>query len=230
MLFLKKLHNTFRCNIALALDPSERESFKESAKALKLKTGQLIFEEGDSAGFVCLIDAGHAKVFRSSPLGDVVTVAIRKAGDLIGVAEVLSDTSRLCSAECLDNCELWKMDSRTFVKMLHSTGSLAVKVATSMGTRLREAETTIMNLVTLEVDRRLARLLISLAEKGLTPGEEGMRIDMRLKHSELAEMVGTCRQTVTTTLQKFKSQGYVVTGKERIEIIDMEGLKDFAGL
>lgn len=122
------------------------------------------------------------------------------------------------------------MNGKTFISMLYNTPSLAVKVATAMGTRLREAETTISNLVTLEVDRRLARLLINLAEKGLIEGEKGLRIDIKLKQQEIATMIGTCRQTVTTTLQKFKKEGFIHTGKERIEILDIDTLKSFAGL
>lgn len=227
---MNALRTAFRRHTVVTLNPDERDQFKKLAASIKLKAGQIMFREDDCASFVCLIDSGHIKIYRSSPLGEIVTVGVRGAGELIGVAEVLSETERCCFAESLENCELWKMDGKTFMRMLYSVPSLSVKVATAMGTRLREAEATILNLVTLEVDRRLARLLIGLAEKGLTDGEKGMRIDMRLKQSEIATMVGTCRQTVTITLQKFKKEGLIFTGKERIEILDMEGLKRFADL
>lgn len=225
---MNALCTAFRRQTVVTLNQDENDQFRKLATRIKLQQGQIMFREDDLASFVCLIESGHIKIFRSSPLGEIVTVGVRGVGELIGVAEVLSETERSCFAESLENCELWKMDGKTFIKMLHSVPTLSVKVATAMGTRLREAEATILNLVTLEVDRRLARLLIGLAEKGLTDGEKGLRIDMRLKQSEIATMVGTCRQTVTTTFQKLKKEGLIFTRKERIEILDMERLKRFA--
>lgn len=216
--------------VFVTLDAVERQQFKSAASCLKLKAGETIFREEESPSFVCLIESGHVKICRSSLLGDIVTVGVRGTGDLIGVAEVLCETQRCCFAEALENCELWRLDGKAFRAMLYTAPVLAVKVATALGTRLREAETTILNLVTLEVDRRLARLLVSLADKGVTTGQKGLRIDIRLKQQEIAMMIGTCRQTVTTTLQRLKKEGLIYTGKERIEIVDMDGLKSFAGL
>jgi CRP/FNR family transcriptional regulator, cyclic AMP receptor protein len=79
----------------------------------------------------------------------------------------------------------------------------------------------------MEVDRRLAKILISLARHGGTPGTKGTLIVAPLTHQDLADMIGSCRQTVTTVMRKFKEAGYIDSEKRVLEVVDIEGLKKF---
>jgi len=217
-------------NQAITLSAEERTSFKLLATKMTLKAGETIFEQENCAKFVYLIETGHIKIFRISPFGTIVTVGIRKGGDVIGIAEVLREINRCCFAKTIELSELWKMDGNTFKELLYSHPQLALKIAATMSSRLREAETTILNLMTLEVDRRLARLLLSLAEKGTSLGEKGLKLNVKLTQDEMATMIGSCRQTVTTTLQKFRDQKLIYSNKRNIEIINLDNLKRFAEL
>lgn len=210
------------------LSAHEQETFRQHAKRIELKTGKILFQQEDSARFVYLIERGIVKIFRSSLLGGVVTVGVRQCGDVIGIAEVLSGVSRYSYAEALEDCMLWQLDGELFLNSLYTNPGLAVKVTTALGSRLREAETTILNLVTLEVDRRLAKILLDLARKHSQPADKSSDVVIHLTQQELAEMIGTSRQTVTTTLQKFKAEGLIHSGKKSIEIIDLAGLETFA--
>lgn len=217
-------------NPAVTVSAEESASFMKYAKRVTLKAGDTIFEEENSARFVYLIETGHIKIFRISPFGTIVTVGIRKSGDVIGIAEVLWEMHRCCFAKTIEPSVLWEMDGKTFKDLLCCHPHLALKIAATLSNRLREAETTILNLMTFEVDRRLARLLLSLAETGVSPGERGLKLNVKLTHDEIATMIGTCRQTVTTTLHKFRDQKFIYSHKRSIEIIDIENLRSFAEL
>jgi len=220
-------HSDLERKAIVTLDEYQRERFKEYAKSQLVELGHIIFDEEEFPKYVYLIGSGHVKIARSSAQGSIVTVSIRNHGDLIGVAEVLSEMNRCCFAEALETCEIWKMDGKSFLQMLNTSPALGVKVMSALATRLREAENTIFNLATLEVDRRLAKLLLDLAQKHPSKGAKGLKINIKLSHQELATMIGTCRQTVTTTLQKFKRNGLIHTGKMSVEILNIEGLKSF---
>lgn len=212
----------------VTLDEYQRELFEKNSKSQMVSLGQIIFDEEEPPKYVYLIGSGHVKIARRSAQGSIVTVSIRNHGDLIGVAEVLSEMDRCCFAEALEICEIWKMDGKSFLQVLNISPELGAKVMSALATRLREAENTIFNLVTLEVDRRLANLLLDLAQKHPSKGDKGLKIDLKLSHQELATMIGTCRQTVTTALQKFKRNSLIHTGKMSVEILNIEGLKKFA--
>lgn len=78
-----------------------------------------------------------------------------------------------------------------------------------IGIRLREAETTILNIMTLEVDRRLAHDCSCPWQKKERLLGKMVLLDVKLTQDEIATMIGACRQTVTTTLQKFKDQNLI---------------------
>lgn len=105
---MQKLKDAFKQNVFVTLDDNETDNFKAIANHLKLQTSEILFSEEDCANFVYLIEQGNIKIYRSFPMGEIVTVGIRRKGDLIGVAEVLSNMQRCCFAETLENCELWK--------------------------------------------------------------------------------------------------------------------------
>lgn len=212
----------------VSLSSEEWEYVRRLGTSVSIAAGQSVFREGAPACYVYIIDKGHVKISRNSPLGKVVTVSIRKAGDVVGIAEALGGMERCCFAETLEACTLWKLDREKFIEMLYSRPALAVKVATALGNRLREAENLFSNMVALEVDRRLARLLVSLADRFGVTGRQGIKIDIPLAQQDLATMIGSCRQTVTTTLQKLKDEGLIATGKKSLEVLDVAALRRIA--
>lgn len=213
----------------VSLTEDERKYVQQYAVSCRLKSGHIVFRADDPAHHIYLIEAGHVKIYRNSLWGKVVTVGIRKPGDLIGVCEVLADMTRRGYAETLEASMLWSIDGKKFIEILHQRPSLAIKVAAALGGRLREAETMVANLVSMEVDRRLARTLLQLAQQqGMAFDEESVRLNVPLTQQELAEIIGSCRQTVTTTLQKFRDMNFVHTGKKYIEIRNIKGLRAFA--
>lgn len=223
------LDTAFCGSAYVSLTEDERKHVQQYAVPCCLKSGHIVFRAEEHAHHIYLIETGHVKIYRNSLWGKVVTVGIRKPGDLIGVCEVLAGMTRRGYAETLETSRLWSIDGKKFIEMLHQHPSLAIKVAAALGSRLREAETMVANLVSMEVDRRLARTLIQLAEQqGTAAGEESVRLNVPLTQQELAEIIGSCRQTVTTTLQKFRDMNFIHTGKRYIEIRNIKGLRAFA--
>ena len=218
----------FLCKTVVSLTEEEWERVKRLGTPITVAAGQTIFGEGDPARHIFVIEKGNVKISRNSPLGKVVTVGIRRAGDVVGMAEALSGMDRCCYASALEPCSLWKLETEKFIEMLHSHPALAVKVATTLGSRLREAENLFSNMVAMDVDRRLARLIVSLADRFGVAGQHGVKVDIPLTQQDLATMIGSCRQTVTTTLQKFKDDGLIVTGKKSIEVLNEIELRRIA--
>jgi len=214
-------------NTCVTLTNEEQALIRRVATPFEACKCQLIFREGEYAQHVYFIEGGHVKVYRNSQFGKITTVGIRVPGDLIGVWEVLSGMPRRGFAEAIDRCTLWRTDAQQFLNILHQNSAVAVKVATALGNRLREVENAVANLVSMEVDHRLAKVLISLAQQGGKPGTNGILIAAPLTHQDLADMIGSCRQTVTTVMRRFKEAGYIVSEKRVLEVVDLDGLQKF---
>lgn len=217
-------------NPFVTLSPQERDLVCHVGQQQKLSGSQLIFSENDPPESVYYIKTGHVKIYRNSANGKVAMVGIRQAGDLIGVCEVLAKMSRRGYAETLGAVELVRIDAARFIEVLSDHAVLAVKVATALGNRLRQAESLASNMAAAEVDRRLARLLLHLASYGQST-DNGVCLLVPLTHQDMAAMIGSCRQTVTSTLKNFKEAGILVTsraGKRTMEILDVPQLQKLA--
>lgn len=220
--------NLYSPNAYVTLDETEYKLVQQVAYPRKLKTGHTVFREEDAANYIYFIEKGHIKIYRDTLWGKTVTVGIRQAGDLIGVCEVLNGMSRRGYAETLEPSVLWAIDGQAFRKILQERPGIAVKVATALANRLRQVETMVADMVSMEVDRRLARALVNLArQQDASAGDGTIRLSLPLTQQDLAALVGSCRQTVTTTMQKLKDLGFIETNKKYIDILNIKGLQDF---
>ncbi|BBB89629.1 MAG TPA: Crp/Fnr family transcriptional regulator [Methylomusa anaerophila] len=208
------------------LPPDEIAEFKALAYPMQVKAGYVLYSEGDYSNYIYFIETGHVKLYKSTSLGEIITLSIRKPGDVIGIAGVLTGRYRCVFAETIDICKIWRMKGESFIELLYARPRFAVRVAALLGKRLCDAEIAIANLTSMEVDRRLAWLLKDLAATASNPDGEKLRIAVKLTHQDIASMIGTCRQTVTTALGRLKEDGIINVGKRYIEIIDLNKLSN----
>jgi CRP-like cAMP-binding protein len=106
-------------------------------------------------------------------------------------------------------------------RLILSKPSVALRIMDVMANRLREAEIRMEDMAFKSIPARLAALLLHLRE------DQGDKI-YGYSHQDLAEAVGTYRETTTQTLNKFKADNLIEIGRKRIEILDPEGLEDVA--
>ncbi|HWR30448.1 MAG TPA: Crp/Fnr family transcriptional regulator, partial [Negativicutes bacterium] len=200
-----------------ALQPEEIARFKQLAELMQMKAGQVIFAEEDFADAVYIVEQGHVKIYHNSVAGKNSIMSIRGPGDLFGVAAVLLREKRCAFAETMGEGAIWRMEGKTFVDMVYECPRLAMEVALTHGRYLRDAETAIGQLLSMDADQRVAWLLLRLASPVSTPEGEKIRISVRLTHQDLASMIGSCRQTTTTALGRLQRAGIINFGKRYID-------------
>ncbi len=214
-------------NFIQALLPDEVTRFKTLAHPLQVKAGYVIFEEDSCADYVYFIETGYVKIYHNTIVGKISMISIRESGDILGIAAVLLGESRSAFAETIGESQLWRMEGEVFKTVLHEFPKLAVQVAIIHGKYLRESQRAIGTLMSLDADHRLAWLLMKLANTVSTPRGEKLRVTVQLTHQDMANMIGTCRQTVTTVLGRFKKAGLIYVGKEGIDIVDFNKLNQY---
>ena len=144
---------------------------------------------------------------------------------MVGLAETLCNSYRSCYAEAMGEVELVVLKREDFLELLKANSHLAIKVAEALGVRLREAHCTIYEMVTWPVQGRLALLLLKMAERAGVDIGEGIELNLRLTHEEIACMIGTSRPTVTSAFNAMKSEKAIVMEGRDIKIIYPEKLR-----
>lgn len=203
----------------LTLDDADRNIFKRYGNNFHYIKNQLIFAAGDSANHVYLIQRGRLNIYRLTENGRQVTVAFRQVGEIVGMAEALYGGERICFAEAMEDLTVTAVTSKDFKEILMLNPLLALRVAEVLGARLREAHAVIHEMASCQVSARIALILLKLGEKGGTIVEDGICLNLKMTHEEIARMVGTSRQSVTTVLNTFKQEGSITFKGREIDKI-----------
>ncbi|MGC7873887.1 Crp/Fnr family transcriptional regulator [Desulfosporosinus sp. SYSU MS00001] len=210
---------------ALAFDEDEKNLIREYGTLNHYQKGQIIFSAGDTADRIYLIEKGFVKIYRITPDGRKVTVgSMRSPGQLMGLAETLYHGERTCFAGAISDSTLVVVRKSRFEELLEKQPTIAIKVATTLGIRMREAEAIIQEMVCWQVPGRLAMLLLKMSERAGVETEAGTKIALRLTHEEIACMIGTTRQTVTSLLNTFKQENSISIEGREMYILDAEKL------
>ncbi|MFZ1123745.1 MAG: Crp/Fnr family transcriptional regulator [Candidatus Baltobacteraceae bacterium] len=186
----------------LELDPQRREALLSDARRLVLARGELLYTPGDPAGDVFVVERGRIKVLRTMASGSEAIVEIRNPGDVFGEMIWLAEKGRrTTSAVALDPSEVRSLDGTLFGRRLRADATLAASFARGLAARLAATERELTELAGKSVPGRLVDILGRLAaEHGVAEPEGGVRIGLSLTHQDLANLIGTSRETLTKEL------------------------------
>ncbi len=199
---------------------SEREEFISLATRRIFKKNQFVFFEGDPGVSAFYVESGEVRVFKISPMGKESVFFIRHSGEMFGLAEVIGEENRVCSAQAMTCCILYEIKREELDHLLSRFYPLAKRVMEIMGRRLRYLGEQVENLMVCDVPTRLLKLLLYLCHRNLIDSgtwDSPVVLPVKLTQQQIAEMIGSCQQTVSETLKKFEKEGLIqVSGKEII--------------
>ena len=179
-------------------------------------------EEGDTL-FVIL--KGRVKVTTFSESGKEVIFSILNEGDFFGDMSLLDGKPRSATIISLEESELKLIRREDFTRLIEKHPGIALKLMEELTLRLRKADERIESLAFLDVTGRIAGILLQLADER---GEKSMGcvlIKSRPTHQELANMVGTTRETVSRVLKQLENKDYISMSGKDITILEPDIFK-----
>lgn len=189
---------------------------------------QSIYVCGDPAGCVYFIQSGQIKLLMLSPDGKECLLAIHTSGDTFGELCLAGSSPRQETATAMENTTLKRIPCAQF--LLHLTNnSLVEGFVRYLATRVGDQQHIISNLITVDSEHRLGETLLRLARKLGRTDPRSTRIEQKITHEELSEMVGTTRPRVTSFMLKFRSLGLIEVSPEHFLIIKEAELADYLG-
>jgi CRP/FNR family transcriptional regulator len=181
---------------------------------------QHLFATGDAAERVYLLLQGRVKVYQVADNGKEVILDIVGRGDVVGDMAIVEDGERIASAQALEDTLALSISWEDFSHLLQQSPRLGFVMVELMAKRLSGMQRTFANLVAKPVSARLADTLIGRAEQN--------RVRLGLTHQELAQTIGTSRETVTALLSRFVQLGAIVQSDGGYLITDADLLEDIA--
>lgn len=165
-----------------------------------------IVEEGLPGDFMYIIREGRVKVTKLSEDGREKILELLDAGSFVGEMALLERAPRSASVKTLSATRVLALSRADFLGLLRKSPDLAMAVVQELSRRLRLVNEQASSLSFQRVEDRTKGLLERLAE---SPHPEGGRVTPPLTHQQMADMIGTSRETVTRVLKELKQSGWL---------------------
>jgi CRP/FNR family transcriptional regulator len=214
-------------DIMSALSPAQRASLEKDAVKRTYRKGTVISgpdDENDSVNFVV---SGRVKIYSLSASGNEIIFRFCGPNSFFGIAGLFGAGQRNVFSEAVEDTEVMSIYSASVERVVSENPALAMSLVRVLSSRIRQAHEAIREFVFCDARSRVAHVLIKLVEieGGGNPGAP-VRLKGKMTHQDIADMIGTTRQTVTEILNEFKKQGYVKSEARTIVVLDSEGLRD----
>ena len=183
----------------------------------------MLLRQGEPPTHVIGLVAGRVKVSRTSPDGNILILAIRGPGEILGDMAVLGGDGRSATVMAVDHCETRITLADRFLSLVRSLG-LEDQLLRQAMARIRESDEWRAELTALPAGPRVVRTLLRLALP-----RAAMPTDVALDQTELGQAAGLARSTVAVELSRLREQGVIATVRRRILITDLPRLQALAG-
>ena len=181
---------------------------------------QTLFSAGDPPERVYLILKGRIKIFQVAENGKEIILDVVGRGGVVGDMAVVEDAGRGACAQAIEETVAASISWEDFSHLMQQSPRLAFAMCELMARRLSSMQRTFMNMVSKPVSARLADFLVQR--------QEGSIIRIGLTHQELAQTIGTSRETVTALLSRFVTLGALAPVPEGYRVVDEDLLDDIA--
>lgn len=212
------------------LAPERLEALAEVTTTKRLRAREELFHKGDPAAQVYVVASGRLKVVTTSSEGDEVLFAILDEGEVVGELPMLTGGHRTASVVALEPCEMLVLSRRDFLRFLREQPEAAIELMVVLAERLVRISEFAEDALFLALPARLAKKLLHLAERYGEEAAPGTRIGLRLSQGELADLVGTTRESVNKQIRAWTEDGVLRMERGEVTILDADRLERFAGL
>ena len=197
----------------------------EAVEINEVRRRQVVYLPGDPGRSVYFVNGGRVKISKVTRDGKELTLAYRGPGDLFGELAMIDGGPREEMAEAMENALLTEMERGDFERLIQTQPLLGLRLARLLTQRRRDIENKIENLVFKDVNSKLAELLIRLGNEFGVDDARGTLVALKITHQEMANLIGSTRETVSLTLSQLKRKGLIKTDGRKVIIADREGLK-----
>jgi CRP-like cAMP-binding protein len=190
--------------------------------------GDTIYQVGDLSDTVYVLKSGKIKLSRTSEDGKELILAYIRPGEVFGELAITGQELRNGTATVVEDAFICSIRREHMNEYLTRNPKLAMEFSRVIGKRKQQIEARVIDLVTKDVRKRLADTLSDLASEFGIEEDGGVRIDLPLTQSDLAQLVGSTRETTSTIFNEFRRDGLVEAEGRSIWVLDLDALIDYS--
>lgn len=209
------------------LADADRDYLLARGTRRRFRANAVVLMEGDPSDHVHVLVSGWVRVSAILEDGREVLFGLRGPGEVLGDLAAVTGRPRSASVRAIEPCTVFQLTGADFVDVLHARPAIAVATIKTVAARLRSAESARIDAAAFDVSRRVAVVLVRLAEERGQTVPEGVVVDA-LSQEDIAAQIGAARRTVARALRVLRERGIVETGRRRFLIRELRVLRAFA--
>ena len=196
------------------------ENLLELSRNRRVPKNVAVFAQGAEArSFFVLLD-GYVRATKTTADGNEITVRYVCPGEIFGVAAAIGLDHYPATAVAVVDATILSWPSAQWRVLAEKYPELAMNAIRTVGSRLQDAHTRVIELTSEEVECRVARTLLRLADQAGRHVEQGIEIEIPLRRHDVAQLTGTTLHSVSRVLSSWEKKGLVSTNHLRIVLRD----------
>lgn len=207
------------------LSAADLARFGEVTREREYPKNSVILFEDDPGDALYIVSTGQVKVVLIGEDGREVILSVLGDGDFFGEMSLIDDEPRSAHVIAMRDSHILVLRRDDFQSQLEQHPKVALELLRVLVQRLRRADEKIGGLVLLDVNGRVAQLLLDLAEES-----GGPKITRKLTHHTIAQMIGSSRETVSRAMRELVERGLIDVSRREITIKDHDALRGLAGV
>ena len=205
------------------------QNFENIKFATAYPAGAVLFVEGQVPRGIFVLCKGSAKLSINSPSGRTMIVKLAEPGEVLGLSATISGKPYEVTAETIDPCQVNFVKRDDFLRFLKDDVEACFKVAEQLGEKYHNACKEVRSLgPSHSAAEKLAALLLEWSAKNGEAAKPAPRLTIRLTHEEIAQMIGTSRETVTRLFAEMRKRQVVQTKGSTLVIRNTAALREIA--
>lgn len=217
----EKINYLRMIDVFQGLSPAEMEEMDRTTTMSTCRRGKIFYRPEDASEVLFILKKGRVQLYRLSPEGKKLTVATLGPGTIFGEMDIIGQGMHNKFAEAVEDCLLCVMSRHDVERLILSKPTVALRFMKVMADRLNKAEAQLEDIAFKSIPARMAALLLRL-QKEQVGSIQGYT------HQDLADAIGTYRETATQTLNDFKARRLIEISRKQIDILDPIGLEQIA--
>jgi len=179
------------------------------AKIRKIRRNRIVLNGEDTNHYMYLILAGRVKVVQVAEEGKEVIIAVHQSGESFGEVSLIDGKTTRASVVALEDSVIAYIAKKEYNALISTNKKMLDNLLTILCSRLRESWEKIQLLSFTNVSQRVKMLLHLLSDEHGRKTTEGVAVNIRLTHQDIANMIGTSRETVTRIMEKMSRDGEI---------------------
>jgi CRP-like cAMP-binding protein len=212
------------------LAPEQRARVERAFTTVDYPPGQIFYAPEESGDRLYMLRRGRVRIYKLSPEGRALTLLILEPSSIFGEMALAEDWVHDSFAESMTECTVGVIRRDDMRRALNAHPAVALRFMSVMSRRLRALEHKLADIAFKSVPQRLATVLLNLADAHTGRPSPGAPLAVvRYTHQQLAEMIGSYRETVTKAIGEFREAGLIRVDEETIFLTDLARLREIAG-